>query len=92
MRDGKAGMTKWTDTEGSEWEFIYYILTFENKTEPNTYGIKVERRSDKPAVEMSEETGGLTFSYEEAESWVRIMEANAVGPISLHEIVDELVG
>lgn len=72
--------------EGTEWELKYYVGTLE--TNPITYSIKIERCS--PGETLTEETGGITTSYEEAEKWAKIMAKGSVTPISLHDIVDDL--
>ena len=92
MKTIKVGMSIITDIESNKCELGYYILAFGNETDPNTYGIMIKCRLCNSDREMLETTCDLTSSYDEAEGWVRMMAAREVGPVSLHEIVDELVG
>jgi len=77
-------MSGFTDELGSNWDLSYYIQT-ENSEDQTFYGIKIERTS-------SEETKGITKSYEQAEKWARAMAAGALSPLALHDYIDDLVG
>ena len=73
------------DEYGSKWELKYYVQSHAGEKE-KTYGIKVERCGKDGMI--SEETFGVTASYEEAASWVRKMANGKVTPLTLHDVVD----
>ena len=72
-------------------ELGYYVQAFCNNGEQTVYGIKIEKTDTNGDI-SSEETYGLTQSCKEAEGWVRKLAAGTVTPLSLHAIVDDLVG
>ena len=88
-------MMELTDEMGKKWELKYYVWGMNA-----SYGIKIERCSKEietgqlgdASAKMSEETCGLTSSYEEAEKWVRSMADYTVTPFSLHAVVDDIMG
>ena len=85
---------------GSTWELNYYVLEI-----GKAYGIKIERYAagdrdaagdratgGKAATEIvSEETSGITYSFEDAQKLARKLARGKVTPIGLHEVVDDLV-
>lgn len=73
---------------GMTCELGYHILTFNQADTPAAYGIRVEK-SDVAGITSSEETFGLTHSYEEAEAWLQKLAAGRVTPLTLHDIVDD---
>lgn len=68
---------------GSIWELKYYVQEL-----GKAYGLKIERYAAGETV--SEETCGITLSYEEAESMARKLAKGTVTPLSLHDVVDDL--
>jgi len=79
-----------TDDKGVVWELEYYVQIFNEQVENPFYGIKIEKTGGEKRI--SEETCGLTHSYEKVECWVRKLAAGTVTPSSLHDIVDDFVG
>ena len=79
-----------TDEIGIMRELEYYIQIFDDDVGNTFYGIKIEKT--EAGNRISEETCGLTHSYEKAECWVRKLAAGTVTPTSLHDIVDDFVG
>ena len=79
---------KMHDESGGTWELGYFIQKFMG--DDVVYGIKIEKRAPDGRNE-SQETCGLTTSYEEAEGWVRKMAKGQVTPIALHDIVDDFM-
>jgi len=76
------------DEAGKRWELCFYIRAF--KDTDVSYGIKVERISGGEV--HAESTLGISHSYEEVLGWTRKLAKGKVGPFTLHDIVDELVG
>jgi len=76
------------DDFGGRWDLRYYVATIEN-ADKVTYGIKIER--DVQDEKNSEETMGLTHSFEEAEAWSQKLAAGLVTPLCLHEVIDDLM-
>ena len=74
-----------TDTTGQLKQLYYYVKQFDS-----SYGIKITCKSDNSPT-YSESTFGITHSYEQAVEWVTLMAANEVTPITLHDIVDDLM-
>ena len=79
-----------TDDGGVVWELEYYVQIFDDEVGNTFYGIRIEKVGAEKSI--SEETCGLTHSYEEVEYWIRKLAAGTVTPSSLHDIVDDLVG
>lgn len=88
------------DEQGSKWELIYYVQIFDDaSTGLITYGIKIERcchgknqKNNQEKIQLnSEETLGLTHSYEEAQSWAQKLANGAVTPVCLHDVIDDLM-
>ena len=91
----KIESRKMTDEGGKLWWLDYYVRKFDIKTGDRFYGIKIEQRpadSSLPAMPVSEETKGLTYSYEEAENWVRQLAAGEATPATFHGHIDDFVG
>ena len=78
--------TELRDDTGNIWELGYYVTESQKE---GIYGIKIERTS-KNSVTETEETFGITISYEEAKEWAHMMAEGKVTPITLHDIVDDL--
>ena len=72
---------------GGVWELKYYV-----KEIGKVYGIKIERHSRQEEAEtVSEETEGITPSYEKAQKLAQKLARGMVTPISLHDVVDDLI-
>lgn len=88
------------DETGFTWEMGYYVKSISIDTAeggdslPVVYGIKIERVNQSQPIKqiISEETDGITDSYEEAEKWAILMAHGGVTPLHLHDAVDDLVG
>ena len=78
-----------TDDMGKITKLGYYVCLFEKDGYPTAYGIKIESYSNGKF--SKEETCGLTRSYEEAESWVRKLANGVTTPLTLHDIIDDMV-
>ena len=77
------------DVAGTKWDLNYKVINVDG-----AYGIRIEKSSQGLAAKKEiiyEETGGITHSQQEAEAWLHKMAEGRVTPISLHDIVDELV-
>jgi len=82
--------TKLADDRGAIWELGYYVQIFDDGVGDTFYGIKIEKTGTGNSI--SEETCGLTYSYQQVECWVRKLASGTVMPSSLHDIVDDFVG
>ena len=90
IKDQKVERAEITDEEGIRWELGYYVRTFEaNDSQSETYGIKIDRSG--PGDSTSEQTGGISYSFKEAESLAKKMAAATVTPMSLYAVVDDLM-
>ena len=79
------------DENGTVWELGYYVRSFNDSGGgQDVYGIKIERVNIPVGCKESEETYGITRSFEEAEMWAKKMAAGTVTPVTLHDIVDDL--
>lgn len=84
-----------TDESDRLWELEYCVRKFDIRTGNVFYGIKIEQRPVNNSLTdevVSEESGGLTYSYEEAEKWVKQLAAGGVMPSTFHDHVDDFVG
>lgn len=78
-------MTQIEKVQMGNWELKYYVRELEE-----VFGVRIERHGAGEVI--SEETCGITASYEEAQRWVRKMAEGGVTPLTLHAIVDDMVG
>ena len=90
--DVKIVDSQFTDESGITWELRYYIKIYEEGTDNAAYGIKVEKVNTNLNKKTSEETKGLTHSYKEAEELAQKLATCTVTPITLHSIIDDLIG
>jgi len=71
--------------EGVLWDFLYYIVQ-----DGGAYSIKVDRVGADGT--LSEETAGLTDSYDEAEALVKKLMEGCAAPTCLDAVVDRIMG
>jgi len=90
-KDYCIGRVELADQEADILDLGYYVQAFDDTKGRVVYGIKIEK-TDTIGNTSSEETWGLTYSYDEAEGWARKMAAGTVTPLSLFAITDDLMG
>ena len=73
-------------------ELTYFVRTFDEYEGQTAYGIKIEGRNAGSSDYISEETLGITFSYEEAVEWIHMLADGKATPTHLHALEAELVG
>ena len=86
VKDLRVEVRAITDETGAVGELRYYVRIFNM-----AYGIKIELCTSEGIV-FSEETCELTYSYDDAEGWVKKLASGRVTPMSLHDMADEFVG
>ena len=72
--------------EGEQYGIHYFVLQIMEDNH-QSYGLKITSTNGQ-----SEETIGLTHSYEEAEAWASKLAIAQATPLSLHDLVDDWVG
>jgi len=83
-RDFLVGNAELRGEDEKRWKLLYYI-----SLDGAVYSIKIERVGSDGT--LTEETGGLTYSHSEAEAWVKMLIKGTVTPLTLHEVVDDLM-
>ena len=78
---GKEGIVS---EEGLAWDLLYYIVLKEG-----AYSIKVDRVGEDGT--LTDETAGLTDSYNEAEALVKRLMKGSVTPVCLDQVVDRIM-
>ena len=92
IKDLRVDSAEVIDENGVKLVFFYYVREY-----GNAYGLKIECLESNKNNTISthiafEVTPAITHSYEEAESWAKLLARNTVTPSSLLEIEIDLVG
>ena len=74
--------------EGELWNLDYHLLTIDGG-ESTVYGLRVVKSTPEGVPAESEETLGITDSYEEVMSMITDFANGSVPPVVLFEMVDE---
>ncbi len=83
--------------DGEEFDLEYFLVTQEPKERVRAYGIGIQKLGRKLTAESGsvlperEVVEKLTESEEKAMDWIARLARNQVTPISLVEVLDELV-
>ncbi len=83
--------------DGEEFDLEYFLVTQEPKERVRAYGIGIQKLGRKSTAESGtvlperEVVEKLTESEEKAMDWIARLARNQVTPISLVEVLDELV-
>ena len=71
------------DVDGEKRGIHYFVLQI-MEDDHQSYGLKITNTNGQ-----SEETLGITHSYEEAEAWASKLALAQATPTSLHDLVDD---